>query len=267
MAQQNISNPTQDEQDWGPATSPFSTPRAIKGIRSYGQDDQDSLAELFAQGLVQRSSISDPFSRNVLPRETVTGEVLLDDEGYLIRGKYYEDLDTAEMQMLKFSPKELATIAKQLQRTGFYGSADPSGLILNGRGYTQTDASAFVNLLRFSNQRGLIVQSIVKMLSSMSAIFTGDGTKVKVTADDDIKYYLEQAFYSKLGRAPRKTEIDMAIKAIQDNERKASAASKQQPSVAVASQVQAEKMNPGERSAYQLGNAIKLAFQTLAGGI
>jgi hypothetical protein len=258
-------------------TSPFQYPRVIKGKRSYGVDDQFSYDEGLATnaffinyGALEAGGGSDVATRAQLRQQisqgqqVVYGQALLDDEGYLIRGKYMEDAETAEQQFLKFSPTDLAALAKQMQRTGFYTTGDPSGLILSGRGYSNTDINAMVNLLRFSNQKGLIVQSVAKMLAGMSAV-AGGGTAVKVTADEDIRYYLQQAFFSRMGRAPTKQDIDMAVKAIQDNERKMAASSRSAPSVAVAAKLQAEKANPSEGAAYQLGNAIKLAFSYLSG--
>lgn len=253
--------------------NPFEYPRPIKGKRSYGVDDQFSYDEGLATnaffinyGALEAGGGSDVATRAQIRQgqQVVYGQALLDDEGYLIRGKYLEDAETAEQQFLKFSPTDLAALAKQMQRTGFYTSGDPSGLILSGRGYSNTDINAMVNLLRFSNQKGLIVQSVAKMLAGMSAV-AGGGTAVKVTADEDIRYYLQQAFFSRMGRAPTKQDIDMAVKAIQDNERKMAAASRSAPSVAVAAKLQAEKANPSEGAAYQLGNAIKLAFSYLSG--
>ena len=250
--------------------SPFESIRKIKGKRSYGPDDQMSYDDSLAQGLffVNRGALeatgAQDISRVLADSQIVYGQALLDDEGYLVRGAYMLDQDTAEAQMLKFSPTDLATLAKQMQRTGFYTSGDPSGLILSGRGYSATDINAMVNLLRFSNQKGLIVQSIAKTLASMTPV-AGGGTAVKVTADEDIRYYLQQAFFSRMGRAPTKQDVDMAVKAIQDNERKMAASSRSAPSVAVAAKLQAEKANPSEGAAYQLGNAIKLAFSYLSG--
>jgi hypothetical protein len=267
MVTKNTSTSTGQQDDADLERSPYDVRRPYRGIRYYGQDDKDSLAALMAQGLVQFTDVRDVFSRNAQypHKQVVLGEVLLDDEGYVVRGTYVEDQETAELQMRKFGPSGLATLAKQLQRTGFYTSGEPSGLILNKRGYSVTDVGAFINFMRYANQRGLIVQSLAGMLAGMSAVVGDSGTKVKVTSDEDVKYYLEQAFYSRLGRAPRKSEIDAALKVIQDNERKAAAASRQQPSVAAAAVAQAQKMNPAERAAYQLGNAIKLAFSTLGG--
>jgi hypothetical protein len=253
--------------------NPFEYPRVIKGKRSYGVDDQFSYDEGLATnaffinyGALEAGGGSDVATRAQIRQgqQVVYGQALLDDEGYLVRGKYLEDAETAEQQFLKFSPTDLAALAKQMQRTGFYTTGDPSGLILSGRGYSNTDINAMVNLLRFSNQKGLIVQSVAKMLAGMSAV-AGGGTAVKVTADEDIRYYLQQAFFSRMGRAPTKQDIDMAVKAIQDNERKMAAASRSAPSVAVAAKLQAEKANPSEGAAYQLGNAIKLAFSYLSG--
>lgn len=253
--------------------NPFEYPRVIKGKRSYGVDDQFSYDEGLATnaffinyGALEAGGGSDVATRAQIRQgqQVVYGQALLDDEGYLVRGKYLEDAETAEQQFLKFSPTDLAALAKQMQRTGFYTTGDPSGLILSGRGYSNTDINAMVNLLRFSNQKGLIVQSVAKMLAGMSSV-AGGGTAVKVTADEDIRYYLQQAFFSRMGRAPTKQDIDMAVKAIQDNERKMAASSRSAPSVAVAAKLQAEKANPSEGAAYQLGNAIKLAFSYLSG--
>lgn len=260
MAQNYTNDTTGQELDQEPLISPYNKPREFKGYRTYGVDDKESLENLMA---MNPPSISSDVASRRVGIQYISGDVLFDDEGYVVRGKYLEDQETAEQQMLKFSPADLATLAKQLQRTGFYTSGDPSGLILNKRGYSITDVGAFVNFLRFANQRGFIVQSLSKVLSTLSTVAGDSSTKVKVTADEDVKYYLEQAFYSRLGRAPRKSEIDAAVKAIQDNERKAAAASRNQPSVAAASMAQAAKMNPGEKAAYQLGNAIKLAFAAL----
>ena len=262
MAQNYTNDTTAPDPNQDPLVSPYGKLRQFKGYRAYGVDDKESLENLMALNPPTITGGEDVASRRY-GIQYITGDVLFDDEGYVVRGKYLEDQETAEQQMLKFSPADLATLAKQLQRTGFYTSGDPSGLILNKRGYSITDVGAFVNFLRFANQRGFIVQSLSKVLSTLSTVAGDGGTKVKVTADEDVKYYLEQAFYSRLGRAPRKSEIDAAVKAIQDNERKAAAASRNQPSVAAASMAQADKMNPGEKAAYQLGNAIKLAFAAL----
>jgi len=255
--------------------SPFSRPRTIKGKRSYGPDDDSSyndalaLKEFFVnyQALEKMGEEPDYVWRSQIAKgnQIVYGNALLDDENYLVRGLYLLDQDTAELQMLKFSPTDLATLAKQMQRTGFYTSGDPSGLILTGRGYSPADVNAFINLMRFSNQQGLIVQSVAKQLSGLSPV-AGEGTKVKVTAEEDIRYYLEQAFLSRMGRKPTKKDIDDGIAAIQSNERKMAAMGRSSPSVAVAAKVRAEKANTPEGAAYQLGNAIKLAFAYLGGG-
>jgi len=263
---------TEDQQT--PLLSPFSRPRTIKGIRHYGADDQSSykdasaLQQLFVNyGALEAMGGSDVATRAQIRQgqQIVYGAALLDDENYLVRGAYLLDQDTAELQMLKFRPTDLATLAKQMQRTGFYTSGDPSGLILSGRGYSATDINAFVNLMRYSNQQGLIVQAVAKQLSGLSSV-AGEGTKVKVTAEEDIRYYLEQAFLARMGRKPTKKDIDDGIAAIQSNERKMAAMGRSSPSVAVAAKVQAEKGNAAEGAAYQLGNAIKLAFSHLGGG-
>lgn len=243
----------------------------VRGVKFYGFDDKESLDLAFAEGRIlkgfgaaaatgQRGSRASVGSKNL-----VVGEALFDDENNLVRAEYTLDQDTAELQMQKFSPTDLATLAKQMQRTGFYTSGDPSGLILAGRGYSATDVNAFINLMRFSNKKALIVQSLAKQLSGLPSL-VGEGTKVKVTAEEDIRYYLEQAFLARMGRKPTKKDIDDGIAAIQSNERKMSAMGRQSPSVAVAAKVRAEKANTPEGAAYQLGNAIKLAFAHLGGG-
>lgn len=261
-------------EEQAPLLSPFARPRTFKGIRSYGLDDQSSyndalaLREFFVNyGALEAMGGSDVATRAQIAqgRQIVYGAALLDDEDYLVRGAYTLDQDTAELQMLKFRPTDLAIVAKQMQRTGFYATGDPSGLILSGRGYSAADINAFLNLLRYANQQGLIVQAVAKQLSGLSPV-AGEGTKVKVTAEEDIRYYLEQAFLARMGRKPTKKDIDDGIAAIQSNERKMSAMGRQSPSVAVAARVQAEKSNTAEGAAYQLGNAIKLAFAQLGGG-
>ncbi|MBM4199755.1 MAG: hypothetical protein FJ189_00510 [Gammaproteobacteria bacterium] len=254
--------------------SPFSRPRAIKGKRSYGPDDESSYNDALAlkqfflnYEALEKMGGTDYVSRSQIAKgnQIVYGAALLDDENYLVRGAYFLDQDTAELQMLKFKPTDLATLAKQMQRTGFYTSGEPSGLILTGRGYSPTDVNAFINLMRYSNQQGLIVQSVAKQLHGLSPV-AGEGTKVKVTAEEDIRYYLEQAFFSRMGRKPTRKDIDDGIAAIQANERKMAAMGRSAPSVAVAAKVQAEKGHGAEGAAYQLGNAIKLAFAHLGGG-
>lgn len=243
----------------------------VRGVRFYGKDDKESLDSAFAEKRIDKGYLAAAATgargsrASVGSQNLVVGDALLDDENYLVRAEYTLDQDTAELQMLKFNPTDLATLAKQMQRTGFYTSGEPSGLILSGRGYSATDINAFVNLLRFSNSRHLIVQSVAKQLSGLSSV-AGEGTKVKVTAEEDIRYYLEQAFLSRMGRKPTRKDIDDGIAAVQANERKMAAMGRSAPSVAVATKVQAEKGHGAEGAAYQLGNAIKLAFAHLGGG-
>jgi nucleotide-binding universal stress UspA family protein len=254
-------------------SSPFTRPRKINGVRSYGADDVSSLEDARALGQVgvnygiSAPGIDPEVVRKYQARgdQIVYGQALLDADGYLVRAAYTGTQDEIEQQMLKFSPSELADLARQLNRTGFYASGEPSQLILNQRGYTNADLVAMGNLMRFANSKGVIVQALFGSLANMSSVAGDGGTKVKVTSEDDIKYYLDQAALSKLERKLSKADVDAAVTVIQNNERKMAAASRQSPSVSVAANIAAQKASPAEAAAYQLGNAISLAFQTLGG--
>lgn len=246
--------------------------RPSPGQRPQGQDDMDSLATALQLGVIRFgpqaawTSGMKGSRASMTPSTSFWGEALVDEDGYVVRGLYDIDADTAEQQLLKLSSDELKTWATQAKRTGFYGSSDPSGLILSNRGYANADVSAMANFMRYANNTGLVVRALLLQMSSWSNVNSGTGTTVKVTAPEDIRYYLDQAWLARFGRKPNKQDIDNAISAIQQREREASAQKQSSPSVAVMAQKQAEGKNKSEGAAYQLGNAIQLAFKYLGGG-
>lgn len=243
--------------------------RNVKGVKHYGLDDKNALDYATQSGEVYFGpaaaiAAGQRGSRTQYSQNAVYGNVLLDSDGYLVRPFYDPNsAEEVEGQMLKFKPDQLAIIAAQMKAAGFYQTGEPSTLILNQRGWSNADITAFSYLLRYANAQGLIVQSL--NLGALPPVASG-GTQIKVTAEDDIKYYLDQAFLSRFGRKPNKSDVENAVKAIQENERKMAAMSRQSPSVAVAANLQAQKASPQEGAAYQLGNAIRLAFQYLGGG-
>lgn len=251
------------------AVSPYQT---TKGIKFYGADDKEAFDYAVAEGSIflgpsAAAAAGQRGSRTQFSQNAVYGNVLFDADGYVVR-PFYDPTDSAqvEAQMMKMTPEDLVVLATQMKSRGFYLNDDPSGLLLNKRGYSNTDINAFSRLMRFANSQKLIIQAMGPYLASLSPIMIGDGTTVKVTAEDDIKYYLDQSALSKLGRKLSKKDIDDAVAAIQANERKMASASRSSPSVAVAANIAAQKASPQEAASYQLGNAISLAFQTLGGG-
>lgn len=245
--------------------------RSSPGQRPQGKDDQESLDEKILEGVIafgpqaalasgQRGSRA-----AMLSPTSVWGEALVDEDGYVVRGLYNIDADTAEQQLLKFSSDELKTWATQAKRTGFYGGSDPSELIMNNRGWGNADISAMANFMRYANNTGLVVRALLLQMGSWSNVSTGTGSTVRVTAPEDIRYYLDQAWLARFGRKPNKQDIDNAINSIQQREREAAAQKQSSPSVPVLAQKRAEESNKSEGAAYQLGNAIQLAFRYLGG--
>lgn len=246
--------------------------RSSPGKRPQGQDDLESLTDAINTGVIRFGAqaawtVGQKGSRaSMVSPNAFWGEALIDEDGYVVRGLYTIDADTAEQQLLKLSNDELKVWATQAKRTGFYGSSDPSDLILNNRGYANADVSAMANFMRYANNTGLVVRALLLQMSSWSNVSSGTGTTIKVTSPEDIRYYLDQAWLARFGRKPNKQDIDNAVSAIQQREREAAAQKQSSPSVAVMAQKQAEQKNKSEGAAYQLGNAIQLAFKYLGGG-
>lgn len=255
---------TQDEY-----SLPSNQIRPIRGVRPQNGNDRQSLqdAQTMQELQIRYQTLEvGPRGPTTTPGAFVVGNGLLDEEGYLVRGTYTIDTDSVDQEMTKFTSSELAIWAKQAQRTGFYINSEPSPLILSGRGYNTTDMNAFGNFMRFGNKTGLVTRAMLQQMVNWSQVAGGSGTTVKVTAPEDIKYYVEQAWLSRLGRKPSKADIDQAVDAIQSRERQASAQGKSAPSTTLLAQEKAKSSNKSESAAYQLGNAIKLAFQALGGG-
>lgn len=246
--------------------------RTIRGIRPVNASDRQSLqdAQTLGELSIGRGAAAaagaDMRGPVAGPGQFFFGKGLVDEENYLVRGQYSIDQDNIEQEMVTFNSSELAIWAAQAKRTGFYVNSEPSPLILSGRGYTSTDINAFGNFMRYGNQTGYVTRALLRQMSNWSQVSGGGGTTVKVTAPEDIKYYMEQAWLSRFGRKPNKTDIDSAIDAIQSRERQAAAQGQSAPSTAVAVAERAKSSNKSEGAAYQLGNAVKLAFQFLGGG-
>jgi len=267
---------TEESQEQTPSSSMvlfnYNKFRASPGTRPQGQDDVESLNFAVQQGklLFGQQAATAAGSRGsrsaYAPPTSFFGEALVDEDGYVVRSLYDLDADTAALQMAKFSPAELKIWAIQAKRTDYYGNGDPSGLIMNGRGYSNTDILAMQNFLRTANQTGFVARALLMQMSSWSSITSTGGARVKVTAPEDIRYYLDQAWLSRFGRRPNKSDIDSAISAIQSRERSASAQGESTPSTQVLAKAQAEKTDRSEGASYQLGNAMQLAFKYLGGG-
>lgn len=255
----------------GPVLFNYNKYRTSPGERPQGQDDLESLILAKQTGQIvtgQQAALASGArgSRSALGSPAAFyGQGLVDEDGYLVRGLYDLDGDTAALQMGKFSPAELKIWAQQAKRTDYYGNSDPSGLIMNGRGYTNTDIGAMQNFLRTANQTGFVARALLLQMNSWSSITSTGGAKVRVTSPEDVRFYLDQAWLTRFGRKPNKSDIDSAISAIQDRERSAFSQSQDSPSVSVLAKAQAEKTDRAEGASYQLGNAIQLAFKYLGG--
>lgn len=256
----------------GPVLFNYNKFRTSPGQRPMGQDDLDSLniaiqsgQILLGQQAAYAAGARGPGGAGRTPSTSFYGEGLIDEDGYLVRGLYDLDSDTAALQMGKFSPGELKIWAQQAKRTAYYGNSDPSGLIMNGRGYTNTDIGAMQNFLRTANQTGFVARALLLQMNSWSSVTPTGGAKVRVTSPEDVRFYLDQAWLTRFGRKPNKSDIDSAISAIQDRERSAFSQSQDSPSVSVLAKAQAEKTDRAEGASYQLGNAIQLAFKYLGG--
>jgi hypothetical protein len=194
----------------------------------------------------------------------VRGPVLLDQDGNIARFEYSEDTDEAQLQLTNLDPNVRKLIAQQMKRTGYYKSSDPSAAILRGEGFTSTDMAAMVDFMRSANLQNKTIQAFLADVLEYPAV-DGVGT-IKVTPKEDIVYYMRQASLAQLGRMPTKTEIDQAVRSIQNAERSASASGTTAPSTQVLAVGQAQQAAPGERAAYAVGQAISRAFSVLTGG-
>jgi len=193
----------------------------------------------------------------------VEGPVLFDSENRIAGTAYnLEDPFVIAREMYKLTTDQRIRVSKELERIGWYGNKKVSEELMQGLGWSNDDANVWARLLDLSNTNQKPWSDMVGLLGAFATVST-EGTKVRVTSDEDAMAYAREAFFSRLGRAPTKKELADAIDFIQNKEVAAVRAGQQMPSSQLTAGQFAEKADPTAKTSWGLNNAIALAMNAL----
>lgn len=185
------------------------------------------------------------------------GTALVNEKNELSRPQYNPNKESYGILRM-MDPAARSSLLDLLYKKDFYDSGKPSPA-----GIGNADQAAMANFLEFSNFSG-VTWNVAQLQIATLPDAQASGTRVRVTAREDIEEVLRNESMRVLGRPLTANEIRQAVRSIQQQQIARASGAEQAPDLQVVAQQQVTQAAPSDARTYAAAKGIDILRDMLA---